>query len=258
VRIARSAALFCVLTVLVVAANVCAQGRGGPPLHVAAKADAPVDLTGYWVSLVTEDWRYRMATPPKGDYASVPLSQAGRTLADAWDPAKDEETGGKCKAYGAAGGMRIPGRLHITWQDDETLKLETDAGTQTRVFPFIAAKGQPGDWQGVSTASWDRPVPVIAFPFRLGGASGPIGGSLKVVTARMRPGYLRKNGVPYSADAVLTEYFDRFDIPNGDSLLVVTTEVNDPVYLTEPFWTSTHFKKQSDASGWNPSPCSAK
>jgi hypothetical protein len=74
----------------------------------------------------------------------------------------------------------------------------------------------------------------------------------------MRPGYLRKNGVPYSADAVLTEYFDRFDIPNGDSLLVVTTEVNDPVYLTEPFWTSTHFKKQSDASGWNPSPCSAK
>jgi hypothetical protein len=262
VRIARSAALFCVLTVLVVAGNVCAQGRGGfppgPPPHVAAKADAPVDLTGYWVSLVTEDWRYRMATPPKGDYASVPLSQAGRTLADAWDPAKDEEAGGQCKAYGAAGVMRMPGRLHITWQDDETLKLETDAGKQTRVFPFTAAKGQPGDWQGVSTAIWDRPVPVIAFPFRLGGPSGPIGGSLKVVTARMRPGYLRKNGVPYSADAVLTEYFDRFDIPNGDSLLVVTTEVNDPVYLTEPFWTSTHFKKQSDASGWNPSPCSAK
>jgi hypothetical protein len=199
-----------------------------------------------------------MATPPKGDYASVPLNQAGHKLADSWDPAQDEKNGGQCKAYGPPGLMRMPGRLHITWQDDETLKLETDAGSQTRIFPFLMAKGAPGDLQGVSKATWDLPVSVISFPFRLGGPIGPPGGSLKVVTTGMKPGYLRKNGVPYSAATSLTEYFDRFDIPNGESLLVVSTEVNDPEYLAEPFWTSTHFKKQSDASGWNPSPCSAK
>ena len=84
------------------------------------------------------------------------------------------------------------------------------------------------------------------------------GGSLKVTTSRMKPGYLRKNGVPYSADAVITEYVDRFDVPNGDSLLVVSTEVVDPTYLAQPFWTSTHFKKVADASGWHPTPCSAR
>jgi hypothetical protein len=86
----------------------------------------------------------------------------------------------------------------------------------------------------------------------------PRGGSLKVVTTGLKPGYLRKNGVPYSAETSLTEYFDRFDLPNGDSLLVVSTEVVDPTYLVQPFWTSTHFKKQNDASGWNPAPCSAR
>ena len=90
-------------------------------------------------------------------------------------------------------------------------------------------------------------------------APGPqTGGSLRVVTSRMKPGYLRKNGVPYSADAVLTEYFDRFDVPGGDALLVVSTEVVDPTYLTQPFWTSSQFKKQNDAAGWNPAPCSAR
>ena len=245
--------------------DVCRKRTGpirgpppGPPPHVTGKAGAPVDLTGYWVSLVTEDWRYRMATPPKGDYASVPLNQEGKKVADSWDPAKDEAAGGQCKAYGAAGLMRLPGRLHITWQDDETLKLETDAGTETRVFSFTAAKGQPGDWQGVSTASWDRPVSTMGFSFGLGSDSALTGGSLKVITTKMKPGYLRKNGVPYSADTILTEYYDRFDIPNGESLLVITSEIVDPVYLARPFWTSTHFKKQNDASGWNPSSCSAK
>ena len=62
------------------------QGRGAPPTPRAA---APVDLTGYWVSVVTEDWRFRMVTPPKGDYASVPLNAEARRVADAWDPSKD-------------------------------------------------------------------------------------------------------------------------------------------------------------------------
>lgn len=232
--------------------------RGGPPQPPASpKAAAPVDLTGYWVALVTEDWRYRMTMPPKGDTAGVPLNQAGRQAAEAWDPARDEIAGEQCKAYGAGGIMRMPGRLHISWQDEQTLKLETDAGTQTRTFGFREPRGQAGDWQGVSGASWDRSTSAMGAggPF---GAPAARGGSLKAVTTKMKPGYLRRNGVPYSADAVITEYFDRFDVPNGDSLLVVSTELVDPTYLAQPFWTSTHFKKQGDAAGWNPTPCSAR
>jgi hypothetical protein len=74
----------------------------------------------------------------------------------------------------------------------------------------------------------------------------------------MKAGYLRRNGVPYSADAVLTEYFDRLEAPGGETLLVVASEVVDPANLATPYWTSIHFRKQNDASGWNPSPCSAK
>jgi len=119
-------------------------GRGnapaGPP--PTPKASAPVDLTGYWVSIVTEDWRWRMVTPAKGDYASVPLNAEARKVADAWDPAKDEAAGDQCKAYGAAALMRLPERIHIFWDNDTTLHIDVDAGTQTRVFSFAQGPGQ--------------------------------------------------------------------------------------------------------------------
>ncbi len=242
-------------TAIMVSGMAYGQGRGGrggapqgpPP---TAKAAAPFDITGYWLSIVTEDWRYRMIMPPKGDYLGIPLNPAGRKMADAWDPAKDEANGEQCKSYGAPNIMRVPGRIHITWQDDETLKLETDAGMQTRIFYFGTPKSPGGDWQGVSQASWDI-VPA-------GRGQKPNGGSLKVVTTKFKPGYLRKNGAPYSANAVLTEYYDRTEEPNGDSYLVVTTDVTDPMYLTQPYQTSVHFKKQANATGWNPTPCSVK
>jgi len=243
--------------------QIYAQGRGGgpPAPPPTPRAAALVDITGYWVSLVTEDWRYRQFTPPKGDYESVPINPAGKKIADAWDPAKDEAAGEQCRAYGAAGLMRMPTRLHITWQDDNTLKLETDAGTQTRIFRFGAPQGSGGGWQGLSSATWDYPHSPVSTGFgglNFGFERHTTGGSLKVVTTKMKPGYLRKNGVPYSANAVMTEYFDRFDLPTGESLLLVGSEVNDPEYLSDPFWTSTHFKKQNDAAGWNPTPCIAR
>ena len=237
------------LMLFAIASLVRAQGRGGPPPGPppTPKAGALIDLTGYWVSIVTEDWRFRMVTPPKGDYASVPLNAEARKVADAWDPAKDEAAGLQCKAYGAANIMRVPGRVHITWQDDNTLKVEADAGTQTRLFHFGTAEPPAGDagWQGYSTASWEgRPQ------FR--------GGTLKVVTTHLRAGYLRKNGVPYSDKAVLTEYYDRTNEENGDSWLIVTTIVDDPQYLQMPFITSTHFKMERDGSKWDPQPCKAR
>jgi hypothetical protein len=215
------------------------------------KAGAPEDLTGYWVALVTEDWRFRMITPAKGDYLGVPLNAEGIRVTGTWDPAKDEAESNQCKAYGAPAIMRVPGRLHITWENDNTLRIDTDAGTQTRVLHFggqppVAGKPQ---WQGYSSADWQL----------MGdGRNPPRGGYLKVETTQIRPGYLRKNGVPYSEKVALTEYFTRVIESNGDSYLIVTSTVNDPQYLSVPFTTSTHFKRLPDASGWRPTPCKAR
>jgi hypothetical protein len=232
-------------------------GRGapqGPP--PTAKAAAPIDITGYWVSLVTDDWRWRMLTPPKGDYLYLPLNPAGRQAADAWDPAKDEAAGEQCKAYGAPSIMHLPGRLHITWESDSALKLDVDAGTQTRVFHFGAAQSQAAEpsWQGYSTAQWEvdgagRRGRAPAAPARHG--------SLKTVTTRLRPGYFRKNGIPYSANAVLTEYFTTLT-DGGVDYLVVTNFLDDPQYLAQPYVRSVQFKRQPDAKGWNPTACSAR
>jgi hypothetical protein len=225
--------------------------RGGAP--AVARSVAPVDLTGYWVSVVTEDWRYRMVTPKKGDHPSVPLNAEGVRVADAWDPAKDEAAGDQCRAYGAAGVMRAPGRVHITWQDDSTLKVETEAGTQTRLFQFAAptpVESGVASWQGGSVASWE---------FAGGRRGRAAGGDLKVLTTHMRPGYLQKNGVPYGGNAVLTEYFARTIEPNGDSWLILTAIVEDPQYLTGRFVRSTHYKRLPDNnSAWEPEPCSAR
>ena len=226
------------------------QGRGPAPTPRAAAA---FDPTGYWVSVVTEDWMFRMVTPPKGKYLGVPMNAEARKVADAWDPAKDEADGNQCKAYGAAALMRIPGRLHVTWENDTTLRIDTDAGTQTRLFHFggTGPKDAEMSWQGYSVAQWEYAAPS-------GGRGAARMGDLKVVTTNLKPGYLRKNGVPYSASAVVNEYYDLHPAPNGDTWLVVTTEVVDPQYLNSPFITSTHFKKQPDAAGWMPEPCSAR
>ena len=243
----RTSAIVGLVLALVAPATLIAQ-RGGPP--APAKASAPIDLTGYWVAVVNEDWRFRMVTPPKGDYRGVPITLEALKIVNAWDPAADDAAGNQCKSYGAAAIMRVPGRIHITWQDDNTLKLDADAGTQTRLFRFGDAPpaAGPPTWQGNSVARWDRP----------GGRGGaPRGGSLNVVTTNMRAGYLRKNGVPYSESTRLTEHFDVAPAPNGGQLLVVTTVIDDLRYLTQQLILSPHFKKEADGSKWDPTPCSS-
>jgi len=230
-----------------------AAGRGGPAQ--IGRGAALVDLTGYWVSIVSEDWRFRMVTPAKGDFQGVPMTPEAARVANTWDPNADQQAGLACKSYGAPGIMRVPGRVHITWQDDTTLRLDTDAGTQTRLFQFGGAPSATAkpSWQGDSTARWELP----SGRGRAGGPNDQRTGSLKVTTTHLRSGYLRKNGVPYSDQARLTEYFDVVQERNGTPWLVVTTVVEDPQYLTQPFITSTQFKKQADASGWEPTPCSS-
>ncbi len=237
---------------------VHAQGRrapAGPP--PSAHALAPVDLTGYWESLVTtEDWVYRMVTPRPGDYAGVPLKPAGLEVMNAWDPAKDTAAGEQCKSYGAAAIMRVPEHLHITWQDDQTLKMQTDAGEQTRLFHFVASMAEahgPRTWQGYSVAEWE--FQRQGGGFRGGGKA--VWGALKVTTTNMKAGYLRKNGIPYSEKAMELEYYDPVQESNGDGLMVETSVVTDPVYLFSPFVTDNNFLKLSSAAGWEPSACSA-
>jgi hypothetical protein len=224
---------------------VRARQQSGAPA-ISARDVAPIDFTGYWVSYVTENWRYRMVTPAKGEYRRIPVSPAALPLINNWDPAADERAGNQCKSYGAGAIMSVPGRLHITWQDADTLRIETDAGSQTRLFHFSArAASSAPSWQGSSSAAWER-------------ATGPDGGgSLRVVTSNLRAGYLRKNGVPYSPRATVTEHFDVAPLPDGGRLLLVTTIVEDPVYLTGPYVVSPHFKKEPDGSKWDPTPCAS-
>ena len=225
--------------------DIFAQGRGRGQAPQTGRAGAPIDVTGYWVTQITEDWRFRMVTPPKGDYQSLPLNAAAEQVADTWDPAKDTAAGEQCRSYGAPAIMRAPTRLNITWQDDNTLKVETDHGQQTRLFHFGNWKSPGGapTWQGESVARWERV-----------GQSG----SLIVRTTRLRPGYLRKNGVPYSANAVVTEYWNLAKGRTPEELrLLITLKVDDPMYLTTPYIVPVHFLKEANGSKWDPTPCSA-
>lgn len=239
------------LAVVLGAGHMAAAQRGG--LELSARELAPVDLTGMWVSVVTEDWAWRMQTPRKGDYASLPLNDAGRRVADQWDEADD----GSCLGFGAAAMLRVPTRARIAWADDNTLRIETDNGQQMRLLHFdAAARDLTPSLQGYSMAEWG---PADGAQSAAGSAAvaqfgEPRWASLKVVTTELTPAWLRPNGVPYSADAVMTEYFDQFT--DGDDVwFVVTTIVEDPIYLTEPLVISSNFKREPDGSRWKPRAC---
>jgi hypothetical protein len=236
-----------------------AAQQPAPARPASARASAPFDPAGVWVSVVTEDWRWRMVTPAKGDVLGIPLNPQGLQVARAWDYVKDTAAGNECKAYGAGGIMRMPTRLRIGWQDDDTLKIETDAGQQTRLL-FFGPSRQPSRLRtlhGVSVAEWTDVFTGVGRGAR-GGSRGapPYGtGAIRVVTTNLLDGYLRKNGVPYSQNAVVTEYFDRVPGPDGAQWLVVKTTVTDPTYLMQPYLTSAHFMLEPDGSKWLPTRC---
>lgn len=239
-----------------------------PPPHRPAAGHRPAaknqrpswagDLAGYWVSLVTNDWRYRMVTPAKGDVVGIPVTRAAVNVAEAWDPARDTADGLQCRSYGAGEIMMRPERVHITWRGSRTLVMQIDAGMQTRVFNF--GGGAPPDikpsWQGYSSAAW-VPRATPGFGFRRSGGPPRDSDYLHVITSHMRPGYLRSNGVPYSVNAVLTENFDVVRVPGHEMYLVDTSTVTDPKYLEYPFTLTSIFLKQPGDAGWDPTPCSS-
>ncbi|MAM70959.1 MAG: hypothetical protein CMP91_07465 [Gammaproteobacteria bacterium] len=224
---------------------------------------APVDLTGTWVSVIAEDWRYRMVTPPAGELHGLPLNQLAQDVMNAWDPDADEAAGLACKGYAAPNLMRLPGRARISWENDSSLKIEYDNGEQTRLLHFdeTPAADTERSWQGHSIAEWVRAETFargIGF-FGVGGGLGDITGPLQITTTRLREGYLRKNGVPFSENAVLTEYIVwRRDTETGDEWFSLVSAVDDPQYLRGLYIRSSEFRKEADDSMWSPRPCSAR
>lgn len=227
--------------------------------EISPRDAAPVDLTGIWVAPVMEDWRWRMVTPLKGDAASIPVRASARREIDNWDPARDEAAGHACKAYGAAGLMRLPGRIAIEWADEATLVIEKDYGMQTRRLHFDQALAGEPSLQGHSLARWNsgtRSAP-WTLPRAIGPRLGAQSKTLIVETSNLLPGYLRKNGIPYSEQSKMTEYFDLFTVVDGTEWITITTIVEDPVYLAFPYVTTTDYKREPDDSGWSPEPCTA-
>lgn len=245
-----TAGAFSLAVMLTCTASVSLAAQPGASAEtpfLTARAQEPYDLTGYWVSVVTQDWRYRMVVPGKGEYLGIPLNPMAKALADAWDPAAAEAAGQACKAYGVGLLMWIPERLHITWQDDNTLRVDTDAGMQTRLLrfrPSLADAAAPPSPEGLSEAAW------VGHGRELD--------SLKVSTSHVSPGYLRKNGVPYGSKMTMVEYWDEYKDPHGEQWLVIPTELNDPQYLETQYDFAPMFRKEANGSKWSPSPCSLR
>jgi hypothetical protein len=218
-----------------------------------------------------------MLVPGKGELMGLPISPEAKQISDAYDPAADTAAGKQCKAYGAAVLMRNPERLHISWQDDSTLQVDTDAGMQTRLLHFSPTPPQPASWQGDSQAQWSMGRPAFGPPPggaggrrgagggpRPGGPGGPPGGpnaaprwgTLHVMTRNMLAGLLRKNGVPYSDRTTLEEWWEINQAPNTGKYLTITSIVADPVYLRGTYTTTEIFAPEADGSKWSPTPCS--
>ena len=248
-------ALAVLFAVASVAANVSvvAQPPPGPPDTRSPRERALIDITGQWVSVVNEDWRWRMITPPVGDTASLPVNERGRAAAAAWDLERDRAEGALCKAFAGPGLMRQPTRIRIDWEDDETLRLEFDAGRQVRRFEFVPQPTAERSLQGYSEAQWFRQTQSRGV---FGARTPPEGGSLVVRTAHLTGGYLRPNGVPFSERATVKEFFSTFTLPgDAGAWLIVTTVVADPEYLTTELVMSTQFKKEASRGAWDPRPC---
>jgi len=266
--VARSAGRYLVALPLVLSVALgarlgwAADAATGPTMSPppSARSQAPWDPTGTWVSLVTLDWRFRMLVPGKGEYLGIPLNLKAKQFADAWQPGPDEAAGKQCEAYGGPNVLLVPERLNISWQDDNTLQVQTDAGMQNVLLHF-APPADMNDMapslQGYAAASWDVPAPPAGNPF--GGPAAPQKphfGSINVRVSHLLPGLIRKNGVPYGSGAEVTEYWEQHQGPTGAQYLIVSQILRDPEYLVDPYFTNATFEKEANGSQWSPTPCS--
>lgn len=196
-----------------------------------SSAFAQIDLVGEWAPQFHEDQPERVGGPPVGDYAGLPINDAARFMADAWEASILSVPEHQCKPHPADYSPRGPANLRISKEVDtasqETIAYHTHISWQApertiwmdgRPHPDELA---PHTWQGFSTGEW------------IGGPNSQV---LKVVTTHLKKGWIRRNGVPRSDQAELTEYFYRHG-----NFLTWTSIVNDPLYLTEPMIRTSDF-----------------
>jgi glyoxylase-like metal-dependent hydrolase (beta-lactamase superfamily II) len=193
----------------------------------AVPASAQIDFSGEWAPRFWEDQPERVPGPEFGDYLGIPISEAARRRADTWDASIQTLPEWQCRPHSADYIWRGPSNLRISKEVDPVSREITafHAEWLRSVDRAIYLDGRPHPpadalhtWAGFSTARWD-------------------GDMLTVTVTHLKEGYLRRNGLPRSDKATLTEHWIR----NGD-LLTVMTIVNDPVYLTEPFVRTTDYE----------------
>ena len=193
----------------------------------SAPAFAQVDFTGEWAPRFYEDQPERVAGPELGDYLGLPITDAARMRADTWNAAIQTLPEWQCRPHSADYIWRGPSNLHI-WKEVDPVTREITAfhaewlRSVDNVY-YLDGRPHPSPnaahtWAGFATAKWE-------------------GNMLTVTVTHLKEGYVRRNGVPRSDLATVTEHWIR----HGNWLTVVTI-VNDPVYLSEPFIRSTDYE----------------
>lgn len=189
-------------------------------LILCANANAQMDLSGEWGQKTHEDAPERGGGPELGDYTGLPINDRARAQADAFDASKWAHPDHQCEPHPADYAYRGPGSLRI-WADMDPLTQQVTAWHTQAMWMnpqrtiYMDGRPHPSEyaphtWGGFSTGQW-------------------VGDMLKVETTHMKEGWLRRNGLPRSEKATMTEYFNR----HGEYLTVVQI-VKDPVFLTEP------------------------
>ncbi len=195
---------------------------------------AETDLTGYWSPIMHEDPIFRTAGPSLRDYSGLPINDAARAIADAWNPEDNYKPENQCEMHGAAYIMRSPLRFDLSYDDADTIsiKIELEMGRERKIYlDGRAREPGPATDMGHSVGQWD-------------------GDTLTVTTTHMRQKYIRRNGVPNSEEAVMTEHFVRHG-----NLLTIISIIEDPVFLTAPLVRSVSFNRRDDEFKWIRFPC---
>lgn len=193
-----------------------------------AHAQGP-DLSGVWQPRYHEDFPERIPGPELRDYLGLPINDAARQFADSWDSSRIALPEEQCRVHVSPYILRGPLNLRIWYekhpltQDVVAIKMYSSTYEQTRTI-WMDGRPHPGPnarhtWMGFSTGRWD-------------------GDMLVVETTHIKQGWIRRNGVPMSDRATMTEYIVR----NGDMITHAMLLI-DPVYLAEPLVKSEEFFK---------------
>ena len=209
-----------------VRARSAVPGRAGSA-GAAARAAAQVDFSGEWAPRFHEDQPERVPGPELGDYLGLPINEAARLRADSWDASMQTLPEWQCRPHSADYIWRGPSPLTIRKEENPlTREITAFHAEWLRSIDnpiYLDGRQHPPDdalhsWGGFATGKWE-------------------GDMLTVTVTHLKEGYIRRNGMPRSDQATVTEHWMR----HGDFLTVVTI-VNDPVYLTEPFIRTTDYE----------------